>query len=116
MADLIVGPHEDRLRLDERITPISSAIDLIGKQYANCQRLMSIRGAGPTISNAMVAATGTSEVFDRRRHFAASIGLLPGQYPTGGKPILWRISKRGSKFVRTLLIRAVHPILMRPHN
>ena len=32
------------------------------------------------------------------------------------KTVLGRISKRGSKYLRTLFIQAAHVILMRPHN
>jgi transposase len=35
---------------------------------------------------------------------------------TGGRSILGRISKRGSKYVRTLFIQAANVILMRPHS
>ena len=77
---------------------------------------MSVPGIGLMISTAMVAAVGTGEAFDRGRDFAAWLGLVPRQYSTGGKPILGRISKRGSKYLRTLFIQAAHIILMRPHN
>ena len=41
---------------------------------------------------------------------------MPRQYSTGGRSILGRISKRGSKYLRTLLIQAAKVLLMRPHN
>ena len=116
MSDIIVGLSEDWLWLDERIESTSNEIELISKGEANCQRLMSVPGIGPIISTAMVAAIGTGEAFDRGRDFGAWLGLVPRQYSTGGKPILGRISKRGSKYLRTLFVQAAHIILMRPHN
>jgi len=77
---------------------------------------MSIPGVGPVISTAVVAAIGTGEAFTRGRDFGAWLGLVPRQYSTGGRPILGRISKRGSRYLRTLFIQAAHVILMRPHN
>ena len=50
------------------------------------------------------------------RDFAAWLRLVPRQYSTGGRSILGRISKRGSKYLRTLLIQAAKVLLMRPHN
>src|SRR5262244_2715994 len=44
------------------------------------------------------------------------LGLVPRQYSTGGRSILGRVSKRGSKYLRTLLIQAAKVLLMRPHN
>jgi len=116
MSDIIIGLYEDWLWLDERIEGLTQEIETISQHEANCERLMSVPGVGPVISTAMVAAIGTGEAFDRGRDFAAWLGLVPRQYSTGGKPILGRISKRGSKYLRTLFIQAAHIILMRPHN
>ncbi len=116
MSDIIVGLYEDWLWLDERTEATTSEIEMISKREGNCQRLMSVPGIGPIISTAMVAAIGTGEAFERGRDFGAWLGLVPRQYSTGGKPILGRISKRGSKYLRTLFVQAAHIILMRPHN
>jgi transposase len=62
------------------------------------------------------AAIGTGEAFDRGRDFGAWLGLVPRQHSTGGRSVLGRISKRGSKYLRTLLIQAARVLLMRPHN
>jgi transposase len=116
MSDLIIGLYEDWLWLDERIETITGEIEEISKSEANCQRLMSVPGIGPIISTAVVAAIGTGEAFGRGRDFGAWLGLVPRQYSTGGRAILGRISKRGSKYLRTLFIQAAHVILMRPNN
>lgn len=116
MSDLIIGLHEDWSRLDRRIEAITEEIEAIGKSEANCQLLMSVPGIGPIISTAMVAAIGSGEAFGRGRDFSAWLGLVPRQYSTGGKTVLGRISKRGSKYLRTLFIQAAHVILMRPNN
>ena len=44
------------------------------------------------------------------------MGLIPRQYSTGDRTILGRISKRASKYLRTLFIQAANVILMRPQN
>jgi transposase len=116
MSDLIVGFYEDWLWLDERIETITREIEELSQNEANCRRLMSVPGIGPLISTAMVAAIGTGEAFERGRDFGAWLGLVPRQYSTGGKPILGRISKRGSTYLRTLFIQAAKVLLMRPHN
>src|SRR5680860_550725 len=116
MNDIIICLHEDWLWLDKRINNIAGEIEIISKREDNCQRLMSVPGIGPMISTAMVAAIGTGEAFERGRDFGAWLGLVPRQYSTGGKAILGRISKRGSKYLRTLFVQAAHVILMRPHN
>jgi transposase len=116
MRRLIGGLYEDWLGLDERIETIAGEIETIGENEANCRRLASVPGIGPLISTAVVAAIGTGEAFERGRDFGAWLGLVPRQYSTGGRSILGRISKRGSKYLRTLFIQAAKVILMRPQN
>jgi transposase len=115
-AKLICGLHEDWCGLDERIETVTGEIEALGQAETKCRRLQSVPGIGPLTSTAMVAAIGTGEAFDRGRDFAAWLGLVPRQYSTGGRSILGRISKRGSKYLRTLLIQAAKVLLMRPHN
>jgi transposase len=104
MASLILGLYEDWCHLDERIETVTSEIEQLSHAEASCQRLMSVPGIGPVISTAIVAAIGTGEAFERGRDFGAWLGLVPRQHSTGGRSILGRISKRGSKYLRTLLI------------
>ena len=70
----------------------------------------------PAGSCGLDASTRCREAFGRGRDFGAWLGLVPRQYSTGGKTVLGRISKRGSKYLRTLFIQAAHVILMRPQN
>jgi len=116
MAGLIVGLYEDWLWLDERLEAVTGAIKELSHSEANCRRLMSVPGIGPLISTGLVAAIGTGEAFERGRDLGAWLGLIPKQYSTGGRPILGRISKRGSKYLRTLFIQAAKVLLMRPQN
>ncbi len=52
----------------------------------------------------------------QRRTISKMLKRLPRQHSTGGKPILGRMSKRDSKYLRTLFIQAAHTLLMRPDN
>jgi hypothetical protein len=108
--------RRSRCCLDERIETVTGEIKELSRVEAKCRRLRSVPGIGPLISTAIVAAIGTGEAFDRGRDFAAWLGLVPRQHSTGGRSILGRISKRGSKYLRTLLIQAAKVLLMRPHN
>jgi len=116
MREILLGLRSDWLQLDERIGTVSGNIEEISHSEENCARIMTIPGIGPMISTAMVAAIGVGEAFDRGRDFAAWVGLVPRQYSTGGKTILGRITKRGSRYLRMLLVQAAKVILMRPHN
>jgi len=92
-AKLIRGLYEDWCCLDKRIDSVTGEIEDLSQAEAKCRRLMSVPGIGPLISTAVVAAIST-----------------------GGRSVLGRISKRGSRYLRTLLIQAAKVLLMRPHN
>ena len=88
----------------------------ISRTEENCANIMTIPGIGPMISTAMVAAVSKGEAFDRGRDFAAWVGLVPRQFSAGGRTILGRIIKRGSRYLRMLFVQAAKVIMMRPHR
>src|SRR5215469_16557684 len=115
MTRLILGLYDDWCHLDERIEAVTGEIQELSRIEPKCQRLISVPGIGPLISTALVAAIDRGEAFDRGRDLAAWLGLVPRQYSTGGRSILGRISKRGSRYLRMLLVQAARVLLMRPH-
>jgi hypothetical protein len=64
----------------------------------------------------MVAAIGNGAAFAKRRDFAAWLGLVPKQMSTSDRTILGRISKRGNRYLLTLLMQGARVILLRPTN
>ena len=56
---------------------------------------------------------GNGTAFDKGRDLAAWLGLVPREYSTGGKQRLLGISKRGNKYLRTLLVHGARAAL--PH-
>ena len=64
----------------------------------------------------MVAAIGNGAAFAKGRDFAAWLGLMPKQMSTGDRTILGRISKRGNRYLRTMIMQGARVILLRPAN
>jgi transposase len=116
MVHTIEGLATDWRRLDERIDGLSDEIAALGAQDAGAQRLMSVPGVGPIISTAIVAAIGTGDGFSKGRDFAAWLGLVPKQISTGDRTILGKISKRGNRYVRKLLVQAAWVVLVKPQS
>ncbi len=116
MRTILFGLYGDWLWLDQRIDAVAEEIKEISHTDENCANVMTIPGVGPIISTAMVAAIGKGEAFERGRDFAAWVGLIPRQYSTGGRTILGRITKRGSRYLRMLFVQAARVILMRPQR
>ena len=116
MRRILIGLYGDWMWMDDRIDKVSREIEEISRSEENCVNVMTVPGIGPMISTAMVAAIGEGEAFDRGRDFAAWVGLVPRQYSTGGRTVLGRISKRGSRYLRMLFVQAAKVIMMRPHR
>lgn len=76
-------------------------------------RLQTIPGIGPVIASAVLAEVGDASNFKSSRDFSASLGLVPRQFSTGGKTVLLNISKRGNKYLRTLLVQGSRSVLIR---
>lgn len=53
----------------------------------------------------LTAEMGDGKQYGCSRDFAASLGLVPRQYSTGGRSNLLGISKRGDKHLRWLLVQ-----------
>ena len=106
----------DWRRLDERILHITEEIEVLAHGSESCRQLMSVPGIGPIIASAMVAAIGNGAAFAKGRDFAAWLGLVPKQMSTGDRTILGRITRRGNRYLRTLLMQGARVILLRPAN
>jgi len=112
LARRAIGDLLDELRvLDERIGGYDREIEAQARLCEPAQRLMKIRGIGPTTALAIVATVGNAREFKNGRQFAAWIGLVPGQYSTGGKTRLGHISKRGDAYLRNLLVQGARSVL-----
>ena len=116
MRSILIGLYGDWMWMDNRIDTVSKEIELISRTEENCVNVMTIPGIGPMISTAVIAAVGTGEAFSRGRDFAAWVGLVPRQYSTGGRTILGRITKRGSRYLRMLFVQGAKVILMRANR
>ncbi|MFZ4822537.1 IS110 family transposase [Pseudomonas putida] len=108
----------ERMLLDiQRLTRDIKGIDVEIKQQlsedAAGMRLLSIPGIGPLTTSALVADVGDASTYKRSRDFAASLGLVPRQYSSGGKTSLLGISKRGDKYLRCLLVQGAHALMIR---
>ena len=85
--------HADQL--DTRIAEYDRAIAQTAREDARSRRLMERPGIGPVSASALLASLGCGHDFKNGRQVAAWIGLTPGQYSSGGKARLGRITKAG---------------------
>lgn len=105
IRELICDMRERWQVLDERIDVFDKEFVQHARQDEHARRLITIPGIGPLNATALVAAIGDARTFARGRDLAAWLGLVPRQETTGGKPRLLGITKRGSKYLRKMLIQ-----------
>ena len=103
-------------RLDERITQYDKYIAQAAKEDVRSVQLMRLSGIGPTTASAIVATVGKGHDCACGRQFCAWLGLVPGQYSSGGKQRLGRITKAGDPYLRTLLIMGGKAVLNAAKN
>jgi transposase len=97
--------------LDEQIDQIEQRLRRWLRDDSAAQRLAGIPGVGLLSATAAVATMGDAKAFKSGREFAAWLGLVPRQSGTGGRVRLLGISKRGDKYLRTLLIHGARAVL-----
>ena len=107
IGDLLSEIH----RLDERIAQYDRHIEQIAKDSTPARQLMQLAGVGATTATAPVAMIGHGHEFKCGRQFSAWLGLVPGQYSSGGKQRLGRITKAGDPYLRMLLILGARSVL-----
>jgi transposase len=112
VGDLLSEVHH----LDERIAQYDRHIESIAKESTAAQRLMQLPGVGPTTATALVAMVGSGHEFKSGRQLSAWLGLVPGQYSSGGKQRLGRITKAGDPYLRMLLILGARSVLQTATN
>ena len=107
IGDLLSEVHH----LDERIKQYDAHVRAMARDCTAAQQLMQLKGIGETTATAIVAMVGKGTEFDSGRQFAAWIGLVPGQYSSGGKTRLGRITKAGDAYLRSLLVLGARAVL-----
>jgi transposase len=98
-------------QLAERIEQMDTVIQQEAGDNEACQRLTTIPGVGPVTATALISAIGNGSAFGKGRDLSAWMGMVPGEYSTGGKQKLLGISKRGNKYLRRLFVQGARSVL-----
>lgn len=102
--------------VDKQVKQYDTKLEQISHQSEVCQRLIQIPGVGIISATAMIASVGNANVFKNGREMAAWLGLVPRQHSSGSKILLLGISKRGDRYLRTLLIHGARAVITRSKN
>jgi transposase len=105
--------HDHFVYLDEQIKALDKelACQLADDDLGN--HLLSMPCVGPNTASLLAVEMGDGKQYRCSRDFAASVGLVPRQYSTGGRAKLLGISKRGDKHLRQLLVQCSRVYMQR---
>lgn len=110
---LLMRLHAHFCYLDDQIKDLDREIaDQLAEDDMG-SRLLTIPCVGPMTASVLAAEMGDGKQYRCSRDFAASVGLVPRQYSTGGRSNLLGISKRGDKNLRRLLVQCARVYLLR---
>ena len=97
--------------LDAHIDGYTRELKRQSRQSAVCQRLETIPGYGPIVASVFYSVVGDGSAYRRGRDVSAAVGLVPRQHSSGGKENLLGISKRGDRYLRSLLIHGARSVV-----
>lgn len=88
----------------EHLKQVDGRLETIAKSDAQTQRVMQINGVGRVTAEAIVAYIDDAQRFSNGNQVGAYVGLVPRQYQSGTTDRRGRITKRGPRLLRTLLV------------
>jgi transposase len=108
--------YQQLCELDQLVNDLTTVIETDAKQHTEIKRLQSIPGFGAIVSSTYFSVIGDGRAFGNGRDAAASLGLVPRQHSSGGKNTLLGISKRGDKYLRSLLVHGARSVVIHAHK
>lgn len=99
--------------IQNRITALEQQPKQAVKEDVVIRQFMKINGIGLLSATAMRASVQSPEQFKNGRQLSAWLGITPREYSSGNQRYLGRISKRGDKYLRTLLIHGARSVMAR---
>ncbi len=90
-----------------QLDKVEKRLGVIAKNNPHITRLMTIPGVGPRTAEVLVATIDNPHRFKNARQVSSYIGMIPKQYQSGETDRNGRITKRGSRLLRTMLVECV---------
>ncbi len=109
---LLAEGYQQLQDLDKHVDYYTCELERQSQQHDECRRLQTIPGYGPIVASAFHSAIGNGEAYRRGRDVSASLGLVPRQHSSGGKDVLLGISKRGDRYLRSLLVHGARAVVI----
>jgi transposase len=103
-CDILSQLVEAEAHMSTQIDILNKKITALAKSDPMNRALTSIPGIGPITALAIKALGPDAKTFASGRDYAAWMGLVPRQHSSGGKERLGKITKKGNRTLRRLLV------------
>ena len=110
---LLAESYRQLQELDAHIEVYTEEVVRVSRANEACRRLETIPGFGPIVAGVFYSRVGDGSAYRRGREVSAAVGLVPGQHSSGGKERLLGISKRGDRYLRSLLVHGARAVVSR---
>lgn len=108
--------YEQLRQLDKLVAELTETLEKEAAQHSEIQRLQSIPGFGAIVASTFFSVVGDGKSFAHGRDVSAALGIVPRQHSSGGKQTLLGISKRGDKYLRSLLVHGARAVVNHAHK
>ena len=111
--ELLREGYEEFKRKHKQVEKYKLEIEKTVLRTDTGRRLLEVPGFGPLTVSAILIKLEDPMHYRNGRHFAASLGLVPCHEGSGGKVNIKGMSKRGDRYLRTLMIHGARAVLSR---
>lgn len=108
---LLAACYQQLKEIDAHIEFYTQALKRHARDNEAVQRLQTIPGFGPIVASVFHTFVGDGQAFGKGREVSAALGLVPKQHSSGGKTVLLGISKRGNRYLRSLLVHGARAVV-----
>ena len=109
--EMFAEQYESLKVLDKEIKEQDRRISRLCNSNELSKRFLEVPGIGPMTASIVASDIGDGRNYQSSRDYAASLGVVPRQHSSGGKLVYLGISKRGNRYIRTLLIHGARSLL-----
>jgi transposase len=109
--EVFAEQYDNLCALDHTIKEQDRRISRLCNNNALSKRFLKVPGVGPMTATIIASNIGDGKGYQSSRDYAASLGVVPRQHSSGGKLVYLGISKRGNRYIRTLLIHGARSVL-----
>jgi transposase len=111
MRQLLAARYAHFGALEAQLAEYDRMLARVAKEHESCSALLEVPGIGVLGATALVAKVNDARHMKNGRQLAASEGLVPRHWGTGGKEWVGHLSKQCDGYIRTIFVEGARAVL-----